>query len=181
MSHAVRLAVTVWNRIVVVPLLLVRGERAMRGHRAAVARARFMAAVARAPSCFRAHFGLARAHAAAGRDAAARRELVIARHLAPSRFRELRRTLPAPYRDAELMLSSSPVRHVVARPAPRAASAVPERAARTDRGTFERTVRDDCRGAAERARFRAMGAIRDEEARDVDWDRLSARLGRADV
>ena len=156
--------VAAWNRAAVVPVLIFLGERDLRAGRVDVALRRFRAAVSRAPSCFRAHFGLARAHAAASDPEAARRELVIAQHLAPSRFRELRRALPPPYRDEEHL-------------------AVPERSRRVAvarTADVDREIGADLRAESERARLRALGPIRAAEARDVDWDLLAAELAQHD-
>jgi hypothetical protein len=151
-----------WNRLGVVPLLLVRAERDLRSGRFVVAERRFAAAARRAPACFRAHFGLARVHVAQQRGPDARRELAIARHLAPSRYRELRRTLPTPYRDEEQPRSAGHGELVALPPPPAAA------------------VRDDFVDDAERRRFRAMGPLVEGSGGDVVWDRLAAELERRD-
>ena len=161
------LAAALWNRVCVVPVLLVRGERDLRRGRIVTARLRFTEAVRRAPTCFRARFGLARVHVAARDPDAARRELAIARHLSPSRYRELVRALPAAFRDASQESARERSRREVV---------LLGETSRPGRPAF----RDDFLDAAERERFRRRGPITDDERRAIDWDRLAAELGRRD-
>jgi hypothetical protein len=163
MRRIVELITTFWSRVFVVPLLLALAEHDLRRDRLLSARRRFLLAAARYPASFRAHFGLARVYLCTDDVALARRELVLARQLAPARFRELRRQLPAPYRDEDLVAPPAAFRVV--------ALAEPE----SDSGL------GDCLDRGEWERFRELGPIRPDEAEDVDWDRLLSELGRQDA
>jgi len=137
-------------------------EHDLRRSRLLSARRRFLKAASRAPASFRAHFGLARVYLETHDVALARRELVLARQLAPARFREVRRQLPAPYRDED---------HV----APPTAFRVVPLADEGGRQHF-----GDCRDREEWEQFRSRGPIHSDEAADVDWDRLLTELSRLD-
>ncbi len=142
--------------------LFALAELDLRRGNLAAARRRLQRCARLVPGSFRVRFGLGRLYLVSRDEDLARRELSAARRLAPERYLARRLELPVGFRDDE------PVA-VVAPPAP-AAVAVREPA-----------PWGDCRDAREWERLRALGPIRDDEVRSVDWDRLLARIGRSDV
>ncbi len=170
----------IWSRVVVVPVLIALAEHDLRRGRFLAARRRFLRAAARGPASFRAHFGLARVYFQTGDVALARRELVVARQLAPARFREVRRQLPQPYRDEEHVVLPAEFREVPLAGTDAVDDPSVDLAAGSDGGASAPGAYGDCRDRAEWEQFQARGAIRPEEAADVDWDRLLSEIGRSD-
>lgn len=84
----------VWRRAVVLPVLLHFARRDLKRGRLARAKARFLRCTQLVPFSFQAHFGLACIYLRERDYSRAQRELMLAKEIAPSRFRACKARLP---------------------------------------------------------------------------------------
>lgn len=147
-----------WRRLAVVPVLLLLARRDLRRGRIARAKARYIRCTHLVPFSFHAHFGLACIYIRERDWLRARRELVLAREIAPRRYRVFESRIP------DLTTAGDP--------APQPDPGGGRRVAAARAVGSSTVVLGDCATFEEWKRFQGLGPIRAEEIRDLDWDRL---------
>ena len=162
--------VHVWRRALVVPALLALARRDLTRGELAGAKARFLRCTHLVPFSFQAHFGLACIYLRERDFSRAQRELMLAREIAPSRFRASKGRLP----EFAGLTEPSPA---LARKTTGLTSLPLLKAGETV-GNLpwsepgEPPFPGDFLSYDEWLKFRRMGPISADEGGSVDWDRV---------
>jgi len=159
-----------WRRAVLLPVLISLAKKDLRNGHQARAKRRFERCARIAPFSFQAHFGLACVHLRERDHEQARRELLLAREIAPRRYRACRARLPdlVGRMEAEMV----PVHAAGARSQSGSLSGIDPAGGLAE----DSALRGDCVSRAEWTRFRRMGPIPKGASADVDWDGVISAL-----
>jgi hypothetical protein len=159
-----------WRRTVVVPVLVRLARRDLERGELVRAKQRFLRCAHLVPFSFQAHFGLACLYLREHDYARARRELMLAREIAPARYLASQARLPEPMGRPDAARLTS--RQGAVSQSASAASALAE-----DRWNgVEPPYPGDFADHDEWERFRRMGSFRAAETVAVDWDQVAKAL-----
>lgn len=186
-----------WRRTVVLPVLLHLARRDLARGRLARAKARFLRCTQLVPFSFQAHFGLACIYLRERDYSRAQRELLLAKEIAPARYRECKERLPelvglldSGFSDApggstsqQILPGSVSTASAVEDgwPESRLPGGVPDlvQPGSLPQGSGGPRI-GDCRDRGEWIKFRRMGPISEAEVATVDWDHVVSELQRRD-
>ena len=174
----------IWRRTAVLPVLLHLARRDLKRGRLARAKARFLRCTQLVPFSFPAHFGLACIYLRERDYSRAQRELMLAREIAPSRFRACKARLSelGGFIDTSVGDGSTAGAHPAA-----LSNGVSTVSAVEDNWLGESGSSDgwsadsppfpgDFASHDEWMKFRRMGPISDAEVATVDWDHVVAQI-----
>jgi len=170
MNEATAWIAQLWRRTFVLPVLLHLARRDLKRGRVAQAKARFLHCTQLVPFSFQAHFGLACIYLRERDYSRAQRELMLAKEIAPSRYRSYKARLPELVGLTDTAPSASAPQPAASEPAAPAAvhDDWPPESAPPFPGDF--TDHDEW------LKFRRMGPISSADAIGVDWDEVVARI-----